>query len=71
MYKLYRDILGNKVSSIFRTEDMAFIPLVLDNSDCIQFLKDWRDGATVTNPDGSPAIYSEEAVATLGLTCQD
>jgi len=43
--------------SIRRASDTAFIPFALDNTDYIQFLEDWKNGAEVLNPDGTPAPY--------------
>jgi hypothetical protein len=66
---MYKFILNHKdeVVGAKRLSDMAGIPFDMGNRDCVQFLQDWKDGATVTSPDGSAAIYSEEAVAALGL----
>ena len=33
------------------------IPYDPDNSDYQQFLEDWKNGAEVLNPDGTPAPY--------------
>jgi len=33
------------------------IPLDPDNTDYQQFLVDWKNGAEVLNPDGTPAPY--------------
>lgn len=56
------------VSSVERLSDNAFIPFDMGNKDCVQFLSDWKSGATVTNADGSVATYSNAAVEALGLT---
>ena len=47
------------VNTVQRFGDLAavFIPLDPDNRDCAQFLTDWKAGAEVQNPDGTPAPY--------------
>ena len=35
----------------------ACIPFAPDNRDYVQFLEDWKNGAEVLNPDGTPAPY--------------
>ena len=40
-----------------KRSDNAFIPLDPDNRDYVQFLEDWKNGAEVLNPDGTPAPY--------------
>ncbi len=42
-------------------------PFDMDNTDCQKFVGDWKAGAEVLNPDGSPAPYSDAAVRALGL----
>lgn len=43
------------------------IPFNLENRDCLTFIADWKTGATVTNADGSPAPYSDAALADLSF----
>lgn len=52
---------------IIRARDGAAVPFNQKNRDCIQFISDWKNGAMVTNADGSTVPYSNEAVAALGL----
>ena len=40
-------------------QDGANIPFDIGNRDYQQFLEDWKNGAEVLNPDGTPAPYSE------------
>jgi hypothetical protein len=57
-------------TSVTRELDRASIPLAQDNCDCVQFLADWKAGTKVTNADGSPAPYSDDAVRALGLALE-
>lgn len=66
-YKFQNNIVGN-VANVQRASDGAFVPFDMGNRDCVQFLVDWKAGATVTNADASPAPYSDAAVEALGLT---
>lgn len=53
---------------VTRDVDGAAIPFDMANTDCVQFLSQWKSGeATVTNADGSAAPYSDAAVTALGL----
>jgi len=45
-----------KLGSIVRSDGWC-IPILPDNADYQQFLKDWEAGAEVLNPDGTPAPY--------------
>jgi hypothetical protein len=59
--------IGSIANSV-RRSDGAFIPFDVGNLDCLAFLSAWKAGATVSNPDGSPASYNEATVESLGLT---
>ena len=63
----YKIVTINRSSMICFEPMHSSIPLSMENKDCVQFLKDWKAGATVTNADGSPAPYSDDAVRALGL----
>lgn len=65
-YQFVKTLEGN-VRGVQREGDNAFIPLSQGNRDCVRFLLDWKNGATVLDADGSPAPYCEDAVRTLGL----
>lgn len=56
------------VGSISTDGGLVHIPLSTNNRDCIQFIIDWKAGASVLNADGSAAPYTEQAVIALGLT---
>ena len=56
------------VQNVTRVSDQAIIPFNTTNRDCVQFLSDWKSGASVKNADGSDAPYSDDAVRALGLT---
>jgi hypothetical protein len=69
-YKFISDARVSYPVSLVRTNDdgsQSSIPYSLDNTDYVQFLKDWEAGAEVLNADGSPATYSDDAVRALGL----
>ena len=42
---------------IILRDDGLYIPINNDNRDYVQFLEDWKNGAEVLNPDGTPAPY--------------
>ena len=49
---------GRKVSVGWSVNTTQFsAPLDPDNRDYQQFLEDWKNGAEVLNPDGTPAPY--------------
>ena len=54
-YIFVQDFRSGKVQTVKRDE--VFIPLDPDNRDYVQFLEDWKNGAEVLNPDGTPAPY--------------
>ncbi len=66
-YKFSPADLSGVVHTVQRLSDMAFVPFSEGNEDCVQFLIDWKNGASVTNADGSAAPYSTAAVTALGL----
>ena len=55
-YQFLKGITGS-VGVVFIASIGTSIPLVSDNTDYQQFLKDWEAGAEVLNPDGTPAPY--------------
>jgi hypothetical protein len=56
MYQFNANLSG-VINSVVRLDDVAHIPLNPDNRDYVQFLEDWKNGAEVLNPDGTPAPY--------------
>ena len=42
------------------TEPFRGVPLSADNSDYVQFLKDWEAGATVLSSTGSPLAWGSD-----------
>lgn len=67
IYSFYKG-LANEIAGVQRNSDNACIPISSSNRDFVQFLSDWKDGATVTNADGTLAAYSEAAIASLGIS---
>jgi hypothetical protein len=57
MYKLTTNPYGGECQTVIRLLDGACIPFDPDNTDYQQFLLDWKAGAEVLNPDGTPAPY--------------
>ena len=55
MYEIGNDRSGKPVCVI--ENGVRAIPLDPDNRDYVQFLEDWKNGAEVLNPDGTPAPY--------------
>ena len=55
-YKLQSPLGDGLVHGVFRGVEL-FIPFSPDNTDYQQFLEDWKNGAEVLNPDGTPAPY--------------
>ena len=53
----FADVISPATSSSVVVRGSASIPLVQDNRDYVQFLEDWKNGAEVLNPDGTPAPY--------------
>lgn len=62
-------IAGDPLRAARRSADGAFLPLSMENSDCLQMLVDWKAGppGTMKNADGTDAAYSDAAVIALGL----
>ena len=56
-YKFVLDTNGKVDTNLIVRSDTACIPLDPDNTDYRQFLEDWKNGAEVLNPDGTPAPY--------------
>ena len=56
-YQLLASSLPPKDIVCIKRSDGAFLPLDPDNTDYQQFLEDWKNGAEVLNPDGTPAPY--------------
>ena len=56
-YQFLADSLPPNDIVCVRRGDGASIPLDPDNSDYVQFLEDWKNGAEVLNHDGTPAPY--------------
>ena len=48
--------VGSKISVVKRGDGL-FVSLSSGNTDYLQFLSDWKAGAEVLNPDGTPAPY--------------
>ena len=67
MYKLIKDSITTKISSIKRIPDNAFIPFAPDNTDYAEFKKLVAEGAELQDADGN--VMSPEAaqqfIATL------
>lgn len=68
MYKLLKDIILNRVTSIHRLSDNAYIPFDLANTDYARFKKDINEEtAELQNADGDTMTAAEAKayVATL------
>jgi hypothetical protein len=59
---------GALLIGVIRASDGAQIPISDLNRDCVSFVVDWKNGASVKNADGSSASYSDAAVMAIGLT---
>lgn len=66
-YRFLPMFRGETANAVKRISDNTFIPLQPDNRDCIIFVAQWRDGASVVRDDGEPVLYTDEAVRALGL----
>lgn len=66
-YQLYKDPFFPDVPVGMVVKDGAFIPLNEDCIGCQHFKVDWKNGATVLDPMGSPLTYSDNALVALGL----
>jgi hypothetical protein len=68
MYKLLKDIILNRVTSIHRLSDNAYIPFDLANNDYVDFKKEINNqAAELQDADGNTmsAAEAKEFVATL------
>jgi len=63
IYKFLPSVTGQPATCVNLLSDNAFVPFDQANDDFVQFLTDWKNGATVTNADGSPASYADWVAA--------
>ena len=65
MYKLFKDLISNNLTSVFKSVDNSYIPLAPDNTDYQTFKKDLSEGASLKDAEGND-MTAEQITAFLG-----